>query len=86
MICFVTLEAIIFLDYCKQQNEVEETTQVVKRNCRGCIRSECALIGGETTERYQVCIRGIVDFIVCDLASGLCVRITRKDELDELKE
>ena len=52
MICFVTLESHdIFLDYyATAKLEVEEATQVVKGIAEGCIRSECALIGGETAE------------------------------------
>ncbi len=72
-------EPLFFLDYyATAKLEVEEATQVVKGIAEGCIRSECALIGGETAEMpgmYKEC-----DF---DLA-GFCVGIVEKSEMDRV--
>ena len=44
-------EPLFFLDYyATAKLDVEEATQVVKGIAEGCIRSECALVGGETAE------------------------------------
>ena len=67
-------EPLFFLDYyATAKLEVEEATQVVKGIAQGCIRSECALIGGETAEMPGMYKEG--DF---DLA-GFCVGIAEKD-------
>ncbi|MGJ0339118.1 phosphoribosylformylglycinamidine cyclo-ligase [Aliarcobacter cryaerophilus] len=72
-------EPLFFLDYyATAKLEVEEATQVVKGIAQGCIRSECALIGGETAEMPGMYKEG--DF---DLA-GFCVGIAEKDELDRV--
>jgi phosphoribosylformylglycinamidine cyclo-ligase len=68
---------LFFLDYyATGKLEVNEATQVVKGIAEGCIRSECALIGGETAEMPGMYNEG--DF---DLA-GFCVGIAEKSELD----
>ena len=73
-------EPLFFLDYyATAKLEVEEATQVVKGIAEGCIRSECALIGGETAEMPGMYKKG--DF---DLA-GFCVGIAEKDELDRVE-
>lgn len=73
-------EPLFFLDYyATAKLEVEEATQVVKGIAEGCIRSECALIGGETAEMPGMYKEG--DF---DLA-GFCVGIAEKDELDRVE-
>ena len=70
-------EPLFFLDYyATAKLEVDEATQVVKGIAEGCIRSECALIGGETAEMPGMYKEG--DF---DLA-GFCVGIAEKDELN----
>lgn len=72
-------EPLFFLDYyATAKLEVEEATQVVKGIAEGCIRSECALIGGETAEMPGMYKEG--DF---DLA-GFCVGIAEKDELNRI--
>ena len=72
-------EPLFFLDYyATAKLEVEEATQVVKGIAQGCIRSECALIGGETAEMPGMYKEG--DF---DLA-GFCVGIAEKDELNRI--
>ena len=72
-------EPLFFLDYyATAKLEVEEATQVVAGIAEGCIRSECALIGGETAEMPGMYKEG--DF---DLA-GFCVGIAEKDELNRI--
>ena len=72
-------EPLFFLDYyATAKLEVEEATQVVKGIAEGCIRSECALVGGETAEMPGMYKEG--DF---DLA-GFCVGIAEKDELNRI--
>ncbi len=72
-------EPLFFLDYyATAKLDVEEATQVVKRIADGCIRSECALVGGETAEMPGMYKEG--DF---DLA-GFCVGIAEKDELNRI--
>ena len=72
-------EPLFFLDYyATAKLEVEEATLVVKGIAEGCIRSECALIGGETAEMPGMYKEG--DF---DLA-GFCVGIAEKDELNRI--
>ena len=72
-------EPLFFLDYyATAKLDVEEATQVVKGIAEGCIRSECALVGGETAEMPGMYKEG--DF---DLA-GFCVGIAEKDELNRL--
>ena len=72
-------EPLFFLDYyATAKLNVEEATQVVKGIAEGCIRSECALVGGETAEMPGMYKEG--DF---DLA-GFCVGIAEKDELNRL--
>ncbi|OCL89220.1 phosphoribosylformylglycinamidine cyclo-ligase [Arcobacter porcinus] len=74
-------EPLFFLDYyATAKLEVEEATQVVKGIAEGCIRSECALIGGETAEMPGMYKEG--DF---DLA-GFCVGIAEKEELDRVSK
>ena len=70
---------LFFLDYyATAKLEVEEASAVVKGIAEGCIRSECALIGGETAEMPGMYKEG--DF---DLA-GFCVGIAEKDEMDRV--
>jgi len=72
-------EPLFFLDYyATAKLEVQEATQVVKGIAKGCILSQCALIGGETAEMPGMYKKG--DF---DLA-GFCVGIAEKDELNRL--
>lgn len=74
-------EPLFFLDYyATAKLEVDEATQVVKGIAEGCIRSECALIGGETAEMPGMYKEG--DF---DLA-GFCVGVAEKDELDRVSK
>ena len=72
-------EPLFFLDYyATAKLDVEEATLVVKGIAEGCIRSECALVGGETAEMPGMYKEG--DF---DLA-GFCVGIAEKDELNRI--
>jgi len=72
-------EPLFFLDYyATAKLEVEEASAVVKGIAEGCIRSQCALIGGETAEMPGMYKEG--DF---DLA-GFCVGIAEKDEMDRV--
>ena len=72
-------EPLFFLDYyATAKLEVNEASDVVKGIAEGCIRSECALIGGETAEMPGMYKEG--DF---DLA-GFCVGIAEKDEMDRV--
>jgi len=72
-------EPLFFLDYyATAKLEVQAATQVVKGIAKGCIISQCALIGGETAEMPGMYKKG--DF---DLA-GFCVGIAEKDELNRL--
>lgn len=74
-------EPLFFLDYyATAKLDVNEATQVVKGIAQGCIRSECALVGGETAEMPGMYKEG--DF---DLA-GFCVGIAEKDELDRISK
>ena len=73
-------EPLFFLDYyATAKLDVEEATQVIKGIAEGCIRSECALVGGETAEMPGMYKEG--DF---DLA-GFCVGIAEKDELNRIE-
>jgi len=72
-------EPLFFLDYyATAKLEVEEATQVVKGIAKGCVLSECALIGGETAEMPGMYKEG--DF---DLA-GFCVGIAEKSQMDRV--
>ncbi|MEA3512223.1 MAG: phosphoribosylformylglycinamidine cyclo-ligase [Campylobacterota bacterium] len=72
-------EPLFFLDYyATAKLEVEEASAVVKGIAEGCVRSQCALIGGETAEMPGMYSDG--DF---DLA-GFCVGIAEKDEMDRV--
>jgi len=72
-------EPLFFLDYyATAKLEVNEASDVVKGIAEGCIRSECALIGGETAEMPGMYKEG--DF---DLA-GFCVGIAEKSEMDRV--
>ncbi len=72
-------EPLFFLDYyATAKLEVEEASAVVKGIAEGCIRSQCALIGGETAEMPGMYSDG--DF---DLA-GFCVGIAEKSEMDRV--
>ena len=74
-------EPLFFLDYyATAKLEVSEATQVVKGIAEGCIRSECALIGGETAEMPGMYKEG--DF---DLA-GFCVGIAEKAEKNRIEQ
>lgn len=72
-------EPLFFLDYyATAKLEVEEASAVVKGIAQGCIRSQCALIGGETAEMPGMYKEG--DF---DLA-GFCVGIAEKAQMDRV--
>ncbi len=72
-------EPLFFLDYyATAKLEVEEASAVVKGIAEGCIRSQCALIGGETAEMPGMYKEG--DF---DLA-GFCVGIAEKSQMDRV--
>ncbi len=73
-------EPLFFLDYyATAKLNVDEASAVVKGIAEGCIRSECALVGGETAEMPGMYQEG--DF---DLA-GFCVGIAEKDELNRIE-
>jgi phosphoribosylformylglycinamidine cyclo-ligase len=70
-------EPLFFLDYyATGKLDVVDGANIVKGIAEGCIRSECALIGGETAEMPGMYHDG--DF---DLA-GFCVGIAEKSELN----
>ena len=72
-------EPLFFLDYyATAKLEAEEATAVVKGIAQGCIRSQCALIGGETAEMPGMYKEG--DF---DLA-GFCVGIAEKSQINRV--
>lgn len=74
-------QPLFFLDYyATGKLDVVDGAQVVKGIAEGCIRSECALIGGETAEMPGMYSDG--DF---DLA-GFCVGIAEKSELDRTQK
>jgi phosphoribosylformylglycinamidine cyclo-ligase len=74
-------EPLFFLDYyATAKLEVDEATDVVKGIAEGCIRSQCALVGGETAEMPGMYKEG--DF---DLA-GFCVGIAEKSELNRIEK
>ncbi|WP_417327942.1 phosphoribosylformylglycinamidine cyclo-ligase [Halarcobacter sp.] len=74
-------EPLFFLDYyATAKLEVDAATDVVKGIAEGCIRSECALVGGETAEMPGMYKEG--DF---DLA-GFCVGIAEKEELNRIEK
>jgi len=74
-------EPLFFLDYyATAKLEVDEATDVVKGIAEGCVRSECALVGGETAEMPGMYKEG--DF---DLA-GFCVGIAEKSELNRIEK
>jgi phosphoribosylformylglycinamidine cyclo-ligase len=74
-------EPLFFLDYyATAKLEVNEASDVVKGIAEGCIRSECALIGGETAEMPGMYKEG--DF---DLA-GFCVGIAEKSEMNRVEQ
>lgn len=68
-----------FLDYyATAELKVEEATAVVAGIAKGCVESECSLIGGETAEMPGMYAKG--DF---DLA-GFAVGVGEKSELNRL--
>jgi phosphoribosylformylglycinamidine cyclo-ligase len=68
-----------FLDYyATAKLEVDQAAQVVEGIAKGCVESECALIGGETAEMPGMYKEG--DF---DLA-GFAVGIAEKSEMDRI--
>jgi len=74
-------EPLFFLDYyATAKLEVDEATDVVKGIAEGCVRSECALIGGETAEMPGMYSDG--DF---DLA-GFCVGIAEKSQMNRVEQ
>ncbi len=73
-------EPLFFLDYyATAKLNVDEATDVVKGIAKGCVLSECALVGGETAEMPGMYKEG--DF---DLA-GFCVGIAEKEELNRIE-
>ena len=74
-------EPLFFLDYyATGKLDVIDGANIVKGIAEGCIRSECALIGGETAEMPGMYHDG--DF---DLA-GFCVGIAEKSELNRTEK
>ena len=74
-------EPLFFLDYyATAKLEVDEASAVVQGIAQGCIRSQCALIGGETAEMPGMYKSG--DF---DLA-GFCVGIAEKSQMDRVSK
>ncbi len=74
-------EPLFFLDYyATAKLKVNEATDVVKGIAKGCILSQCALVGGETAEMPGMYKEG--DF---DLA-GFCVGIAEKEELNRVQK
>ncbi|MFY9075772.1 phosphoribosylformylglycinamidine cyclo-ligase [Malaciobacter mytili] len=74
-------EPLFFLDYyATAKLNVDEATDVVKGIAKGCVLSECALVGGETAEMPGMYKEG--DF---DLA-GFCVGIAEKEELNRIEK
>ena len=72
-------EPLFFLDYyATAKLEIEEASDVVKGIAEGCVRSGCALIGGETAEMPGIYSDG--DF---DLA-GFCVGIAEKAQMNRV--
>ena len=72
-------EPLFFLDYyATSKLEIDESTAVVSGISKGCLESECSLIGGETAEMPGM--YAPKDF---DLA-GFAVGIAEKDEMDRL--
>jgi phosphoribosylformylglycinamidine cyclo-ligase len=70
-------EPLFFLDYyATAKLKIQEASAVIKGITEGCIRSQCALIGGETAEMPGMYKEG--DF---DLA-GFCVGIAEKSEIN----
>jgi phosphoribosylformylglycinamidine cyclo-ligase len=70
---------LFFLDYyATAKLDIEASTSVVKGIAKGCIESECSLIGGETAE-----MPGMYSGKDFDLA-GFSVGIAEKDEMNRL--
>jgi len=70
---------LFFLDYyATAKLEIADSTAVVKGIAKGCIESECSLIGGETAE-----MPGMYSGKDFDLA-GFSVGIAEKDEMNRL--
>jgi len=68
-----------FLDYyATSKLDIEASTAVVKGIAKGCIESECSLIGGETAE-----MPGMYNGKDFDLA-GFAVGVAEKDEMNRL--
>ena len=65
--------------YATSKLDVDEASDVVKGIAKGCVLSECALVGGETAEMPGMYSEG--DF---DLA-GFCVGIAEKSELNRVE-
>ena len=80
MIYYVTWEPLFSLIIvCSKTWCWRSNTSCKKGIAEGCIRSECALVGGETAEMPGMYKEG--DF---DLA-GFCVGIAEKDELNRVE-
>ena len=72
-------DPLFFLDYyATAKLDINDATSVVRGIAEGCIRSQCALIGGETAEMPSMYKEG--DF---DLA-GFCVGIAEKSQLNRI--
>jgi phosphoribosylformylglycinamidine cyclo-ligase len=72
-------DPLFFLDYyATAKLQVQEASIIIKGIAEGCIRSQCALIGGETAE-----MPGIYKNDDFDLA-GFCVGIAEKSEMDRI--
>ncbi len=75
---------MFFLDYyATSELKSEEASEVVKGIAKGCIESECALIGGETAEMPGMYSKG--DFDLAGFAVGMAEK-SQMDRVSKVKE